>query len=210
MKKEENNQIHLNKYKPNFLIIIGVFFNILFASVLSLILPLVVITIPTIVLNALLLIPTVKRKRYWAIWRIIPMLLSFVLAAVVVLSVFILLELSNDIYIAFQDFINNKIVFWTKKSVIPDWASFNETQKITDIVLIIFGCLGNVFIIFGWYKKKKIGYLHNEENEDKTNLNSKEKTKSKIENKPESPEKRFERIFNESEERAKKRNKKQT
>ena len=82
------NKKTINTYKPNILIITGSIFNIIFASLFSVIPFAVVLTIPTIVFNALLLIPRTDNKKYWAVWRIVPIILSFILALIVFLSIF--------------------------------------------------------------------------------------------------------------------------
>ena len=81
--KKNNDSLNTKKvisYRPNFFIIIGASINIFFASIFSVLLITVVITIPTIVFNAMLFHPKISNKRYIGVTRIIPVLLSLTIA----------------------------------------------------------------------------------------------------------------------------------
>lgn len=183
----------LYTYTPNFLIIVGVMFNILFASIFSVLLVTVVITIPTIVFNALLFVPRVNVKRYWAAWRIIPISLSFSLA----LLTFLLAIFATDGILDIYDGINNflvKIFFWmpSDSRVLP-LVSRDLQPTITKLIKAIFilmASIGNVFVLFGWYHAKEIGIIEKKiskvEKEKKlteTKRNRKEKSIMKKEEK---------------------------
>lgn len=158
-KDNQFEKVMLRKYKPNTFIIFGVIFNILIASVLSIFLPLVVITIPAIILNSLLLIPRVNTKRYWAVWKIIPIILSFILGFIVLIIVILVLASASSAYESFSQFIDT-IVFWDgSANVLPAWNSVDDIRIYAEVILITASLLGNIFLILGWYNVENIGYV---------------------------------------------------
>ncbi len=148
----------LNRMTPNFLIKIGVILNIIFCSIMSLILPLVIITIPAIALNGLLLVPRVDTKRYYAVWRIIPIFLVLLLTTIILLSFFFLITFAVEAYSTFAEFIDKYIIFWRRSPVMPS-ADVGTWFEITMGVIGGLGVSGSVFISLGWYKKKEIGII---------------------------------------------------
>ncbi len=150
----ERQQLH--KWSPSWFIMIGSIINIVFCSIVSIVLPLVVITIPAIVLNAMLLVPRVDTKRYHAWWRFIPIALVLLLTTIIILTVFFLITGTEKLYTSFAELIET-LIFWTKKEVMPEYSTWW-----LDIVLITIGTAGvtgNIFITLGWYKKKTIGLV---------------------------------------------------
>lgn len=158
--KETKDTKTLNAYSPSIFIIIGASFNILFASLFSILLVTVVITIPTIVFNALLFVPRVNTKRYWAVWKIVPIVLSFFLAFIIFAGILIGAEWIINIIEQIFEFVDKFILFWHDYFE-PEFISSSEKLELIKIIfnsLFLFIALtGNVLILLGWYKAKPIG-----------------------------------------------------
>ncbi len=150
-----DDKVALKKWKPNLLIKIGVGLNITFAALLSIPVFTLPITIPAIVMNALLLIPIVDTKRYHAYWRWIPIALVLMLTAVIVTAVVISVLAINSLWMLFSNFMNT-IIFWTDLNWIDRLDFWLDTFAIT---LTAIGSSGSVLIILGWYKGQKIGMI---------------------------------------------------
>lgn len=158
----EEKEIKLSIYKPTIFIIIGVTFNIIFASIFSILLVTVVLTIPTIVFNALLLIPRVNTKRYWAAWKIIPIVLSFLLTFIVFAGIIVSANYMIDLINDFIQMIDKFILFWNDYWP-NDWSIASDSIKAAEIILnwsfFSVAIVGNALILFGWYKERPIGTI---------------------------------------------------
>lgn len=161
-KKNSEEEIVLSYYRPTIFIIIGAVFNIIFASIFSILLVTIILTIPTIVFNALLLVPRVNIKRYWAIWKIVPVVLSFTLAFIIFAGIFFGATFAVEILDNIIDFIDKYILFW--HSYWPDFdlattSGFNAFKIILNWSFIGVAVVGNLLILLGWYKEKELGVL---------------------------------------------------
>lgn len=161
-KKESKEEIVLNYYSPTIFIIVGSIFNIIFASLFSILLVTVILTIPTIVFNALLLIPRVRTKRYWAIWKIVPITLSFIISLIVFAGVLFGATFAVQILDSIIDFIDKYILFW--HSYWPNFdletlSGFTIFKVIINWSFLVVATTGNTLILIGWYKEKKLGVL---------------------------------------------------
>lgn len=166
MLNKKGNTVTLSKWTPGVFITVGAILNIIFCSILAILFPLAVITIPAIVLNAMLLIPRVDTRRYHAYWRVIPVILTLILTTVVVLAIFFVVTGLATVYDSFAGFVET-VAFWTKKSFMP---KSDEWTWWLDMFLAIFtacGITGSVFISIGWYRKKELGDIAVQEKEKK-------------------------------------------
>ncbi len=177
MNKKENT-ITLSKWTPGMFITIGAILNIIFCSILAIIFPLALITIPAIVLNALLLIPRVDTRRYHAYWRVIPVVLTLILTTIIALAIFFVVTGLAIAYDAFANLID-LLAFWTKNPVIPDSSTWTWWLDITLIIFTACGVTGSVFISIGWYRKKELGQIVAGEPKTKEKPPKKEKKKEK-------------------------------
>lgn len=148
----------LSKWTPSLLLKIGVIINIVFCSIMSILLPLVIITIPAIALNGLLLVPRIDTKRYYAWWRVIPIILVLILTLIITLSIFFIVTVSIDAYNSFADFIDTYIIFWRRSAVMPS-ATAGSWFDILLAVIAGIGFTGCTFISLGWYKKKRLAIV---------------------------------------------------
>ncbi len=167
IRKNNSDEVTLNLYKPTIFIIIGATFNIVFASLFSIFLVTVIITIPTVVFNALLFIPRVNTKRYWAAWRIVPVVLSFTLAFIIFAGFFFGASYAIRIIDDLINFIDKYILFWTEYWP-DDLLSSSEKLQFWKVLFnasfLTVACVGNVLILIGWYKAKPIGEIKKPEN----------------------------------------------
>ncbi|BDU67571.1 MAG: hypothetical protein TYPL_2240 [Candidatus Tyloplasma litorale] len=154
-------------YKPNFLLKLGVTFNIIFASLFSLLILTLPITIVAITLNAMILVPRVNTKRYWATWRIIPILLSFLLAFLVLVGAWFSWSFVSGMVDSFFDFLS-MLSFWKKEPInVAAFDKMSETiQTVIGTGFIFIASIGNVLILFGWYKGKEIAIVKTREKEE--------------------------------------------
>ncbi len=167
-KNDKSSGQKVVSYRPNFLIIIGAILNIIFASFFSVLLITVVITIPTIVFNAMLFNPRISNKRYIGITRIIPVILSLAISIFVLfISVFGTAAILT-IYNGVADVVNT-VAFWEDGNVIKEFQNEDQVETWTRILFLIFAFGGNVFILIGWYKGKTLIEI-NDSNFDRNNL----------------------------------------
>ncbi len=181
----KKQKISVNKYNPGVLLITGVVINIIFASIMSFLLPLVVITIPAIVLNALLLVPRIDTKRHYAYWRIIPVILILLLTTIIAVTTLLVVGGLTDFYDSFATFVDKWIIFWTSNPVFPDSTDVRFWTDVAAIILAVIGGTGSGLTLFGWYSKKEIGVIEapivetKKTNESKTTEKKPSATKSK-------------------------------
>lgn len=163
--KNETNKVYLKKWTPNFMIKLGVIINIIFCSLLSIPIVTIPITVPAITLNALLLVPRIDTKRYYAFWKFIPVVLVVLLTIIVGFIVVFSVTSLENILNSFMDFINTYVLFWTKNKK----AEINITWwlEIFEIILFTCGLSGSLLISFGWYKGRRIAIVEQEEIEEK-------------------------------------------
>ncbi len=162
-------------YRPNFLIIIGASINIIFASIFSVLLITVVITIPTIVFNAMLFHPKISNKRYIGVTRVIPVILSLGISLFLLLIAVYGSDAVLNIYNGVADFVNT-LTFWDSNGIM---SRFNNEEQINlwiKIIFIIFAFGGNLFILVGWFKGRTLIEINND-NFNQTNLHKKGKRK---------------------------------
>ncbi len=158
--KVEQPEYHketLKKWSPNFMIKTGVILNIIFCSILSLLIVTIPITITAIILNALLLVPRVDTKRYHAFWKYIPVALNLFLTVIVMFIVIFTVASLEGVLNSFLQFINTYILVWTKNEV--EFVNITWWLEIFEIIMLIIGSVGSILIIFGWYRGKEIGEI---------------------------------------------------
>lgn len=153
----------------------GVVMNIIFCSLLSIPIITLPITLPAIVLNAMLLIPRVDTKRYYAFWKFIPITLTMFLALLVSFIVFFSVTSLEDSLNGFLRFVDKYIIFWNDKETLSSLELAGTWLKIFEIVILSIGSIGSGLVLFGWYKGKEIGQLEVEKSSDKSIDEKKEK-----------------------------------
>lgn len=156
-KKTENSEYHtetLKRWTPSFMLKIGVILNIIFCTLLSLLVVTLPLTVPAIILNTMLLIPRVDTKRYHAHWKYIPIVLTLFLVAIIWFIVFFTVASLQSLLDSFMAFVNTYILFWTKNERHIDISWW---LRIFEITLLSVGTSGSFFILFGWYWGKEIG-----------------------------------------------------
>ncbi len=180
----------LKKWTPSFMLKIGVTINIAFCALLSIPIFTLPLTIPAIVLNALLLVPRVDTKRYHAVWKYVPIALTLFLVAIVWFIVFFSVAALEGLLNDFVTFINTYVIFWTKNGINEN-IEISAWLEVFEIILLSVGTSGSIFIIFGWYWGKEIGEVEVKDSkadvvveEKKTNASKDIKPKSTKKEKP--------------------------
>ncbi len=174
MTKVQTHKEDINRWSPSIFMIIGVTLNIIFCSIFSILLFTIPLTIPAIVLNALLLAPRVDTKRYHAYWKYIPVIIVFSLTTILVILFSLTVSSMEDLYNGFSDFLNT-LVFWKREAIIPMEVNADPIKDVIEITLMVLGYSGSTFIIIGWYKKKKIGEIEVETKQSKEPKSKKDK-----------------------------------
>lgn len=153
---------NLNRYTPGLFVKLGVGLNIAFCAILSIPIVTLPLTIPAIVLNAILLVPYVDVKRRFSIIKWIAMILTVFLTAIVSFIVFFSVTSLEGLLNGFMDFIDQYVIFWTRKDVIRD-TDITFWLKTFEIIFVAIGVSGSVFLILGRYKPRKIGMVEVED-----------------------------------------------
>ncbi len=151
--KNSNKNIYI--WKPGLLIKIGVGLNIVFCSILSILVVTLPITIPSIVFNALLLVPVTSDKPRNYASRLIPMLLTIILAAILAVVVLFAVTSLEGALNWFVDIINKYILFWGP-SLKLDALDITYWLDIYMIIILVLGSVGSAFIFIGGYNKKDL------------------------------------------------------
>lgn len=160
--ENKTKKVSLKKWTPNLMIKIGVSINIIFCALLSIPVVTLPITITAIVLNGLLLVPRVDTKRYYAIWKFIPVVLVLILTLIVGFIVIFSVTSLENVLNGFVDFINTYIIFWTKEQKVSN-INITAWLEIFEIVIFTCGASGSTLIILGWYKGREIGVIEVED-----------------------------------------------
>ncbi len=163
----------LYRWKPSIFIRVGATLNIVFCSILSMLVFTLPITIPAIVLNALLLFPVIdtqnKRK---LLPKIIPCALTIFLASIIAIIIFLSITSIEGLLNWFINIINNYVFFWRKEATV-DIVDFSFWSDLAIGIVVGLGIGGAVLVLLGWYSKSVIGEIDTYVDEKKNKKKSK-------------------------------------